>query len=323
MIKHFGSIVLFVFFALSTGFCTEIKTIAVIDFGSQNTSASDASIISNFLRRELVKKECFQVVDKTNMQKILEEQKFQYSGVTDQQYAVKIGKILNVQLMVIGVYSKLEEMSYITANIVDVETGEIIISEKMRFENIKDVDRTVEKLADQLAKDVYKEKLYDITKLKKWHFMGVRGGSLKGDGNTGGGGEVFYNYITDFGLGLQLNLGLFSSKRKWGTVVYFAPIVFNYYFFPDKIVSPFLGIGVHYWEYVLTYPYRHWTEDPRIKGINFLLNAGTNVLVTKNMYLNLDIKYFIASADTGILSHEPVNNLEAASFCIGFMAKLN
>lgn len=324
--KKFGVVVMVLGCVFSIGFCTEIKTIAVIDFDAQNTSQADAAIISDFFRSELVKKECFKVVDKTNMKKILEEQKFQYSGCTDQTCAVQIGKILNVQLMVIGVYSKLEEMRYITANVVDVETGEIIISEKLKFENIKEVDKTVEELADTLSKDIYKEKIYDVTKLKRWHFIGVHGGSLKGDGNSGSGGEIFYNYITDFGLGLQLNLGLFSSKRAWGTVVYSAPIVFNYHFSPDKNVSPFLGVGFHYWEYNLTEPYRNWTTDSgKRKGVNFLLNGGMNILVSKkeNISMNFDIKYFIATADTGILSREPINNLEAASICLGIMAKLN
>ena len=332
MIKHFGSIILFVFFAFSTGFCTEIKTIAVTDFDANNTSVSDASLISDFLRGTLVKKECFKVVDKTNMQKILEEQKFQYSGVTDQQYAVKIGKILNVQLMVIGVYSKLEEMKYITANVVDVETGEIIISEKMRFENIKDVDKTVEKLAEKLAKDVYKEKLYDITKIKRWHGVGARGGVNTRSGG-GLGGEIFYNYIKDSGLGFQLNLGIckifnkqtlasYSSKE---TRYFFAPLVINYYLQPDKIFSPYFGLGISYiksnikmqslWNGVI-----QWQTNKNYYDTNFLLNTGFYFSLNRKIKFNLDFKYFLVDKPDDTLSR-PHSNATVLTGGVIYMLK--
>ena len=157
--------------SISICFSAEVKTIAVIDFDAQNTSKADANIISDFLRNALVKNECFKVVDKNNMDRILKEQMFQYSGCTNKECAVKIGKILNVQIMAIGLYSKFEEIRYITVNMVEVETGEIIVSEKMKFEKAKDVDKTVDQLAEKIAKDIYKEKRYDIAKLKKWRSM--------------------------------------------------------------------------------------------------------------------------------------------------------
>ncbi|MEW6558056.1 MAG: CsgG/HfaB family protein [Elusimicrobiota bacterium] len=286
----------------SIGFCTEIKTIAVIDFGAQNTSASDAAIISDFLRTELVKKECFKVVDKTNMTKILEEQKFQYTGCTDQICAVQIGKVLNVQLMVIGLYSKLEELRYLTANIVDVETGEIIISEKMKFEEVKDINKVVEKLAEKLVRDVYKEKFYDIAKLKRWHGIGIRGGYLLGERKPwesvrshGVGGDLFYDYIFDSGLGMELNLGFYTRfyPQSYVTEInYFLPIVVNYHLLFEKSISPFLGIGLHYW-------WRRWDGE---NGANFMLTGGMSTFLSQRVKLSFAVKHFLTGS---------MNNLDA------------
>ncbi|MDI6640975.1 MAG: CsgG/HfaB family protein, partial [Elusimicrobiota bacterium] len=66
--------------------------------------ASDASIVSDLLRTELVKIGKFKVLDRANMESILAEQKFQISGCTDQECAVKIGKLLNVQQVVVGTF---------------------------------------------------------------------------------------------------------------------------------------------------------------------------------------------------------------------------
>jgi len=48
------------------------------------------------------------------------------SGCTTEECAVKIGKILNVQQIVIGSLSRLNNTYFIIGNIVDMETGEII-----------------------------------------------------------------------------------------------------------------------------------------------------------------------------------------------------
>lgn len=101
---------------------------AVADFNGLNVSQADASIMTNFLRTELVSLGSFNIMDRNNMDTVLAEQKFQASGCTEQQCAVEMGKLLSVRQMVIGSLSKLLESYYITVNLLDVETGRIIAS---------------------------------------------------------------------------------------------------------------------------------------------------------------------------------------------------
>ena len=107
---------------------TEIINIAVAEFIGKNVSQADASIVADFLRTELVNTGLFNVMDRNNMDSVLAEQKFQSSGCTEQQCAVEMGKLLNVKQMFVGALSKLLDTYYITANVVDVETGKITAS---------------------------------------------------------------------------------------------------------------------------------------------------------------------------------------------------
>lgn len=106
--------------------------IAVAEFEARNVSQMDAVTISDFLRTELVKSGAFNVVDRSNMQKILAEQRFQMTGCTTQECAVQMGRLLNVQKVIVGTFSKLMDAYYVIVNVVDVETGKIEFSEQVK-----------------------------------------------------------------------------------------------------------------------------------------------------------------------------------------------
>ncbi len=128
----------------------EKETIAVVDFSGQNVSAMDALVVTGFLRTALVNLDVYKVVDRNNMETVLAEQGFQMTGCTTEDCAVKIGKILNVNKMVIGSLSKLMDVYYVTANIVDVETGEITASKRAQTSSGADLAAAVDELAGAL-----------------------------------------------------------------------------------------------------------------------------------------------------------------------------
>lgn len=122
--------------------------IAVSDFAGKNVSAADASIVADFMRTELVKSGKYNVVDKSNMDKILAEASFQQSGCTESDCAVQLGKILNVKKIIVGTLSKLEGIYYITTNFVDVQTGKIEGSETAKCKAADELMNTSYDLAD-------------------------------------------------------------------------------------------------------------------------------------------------------------------------------
>jgi TolB-like protein len=98
---------------------------AVLDFDFKNVSKEDAMIISDFFRSELIKTDRFNVLDRTNTEKILKEYALQSTGITDTANSIKIGKLLNVQYIFVGTYSLLDTSFMLTVNMVNITTGRI------------------------------------------------------------------------------------------------------------------------------------------------------------------------------------------------------
>jgi curli biogenesis system outer membrane secretion channel CsgG len=143
-----------ILFASSLGFSAELPRVAVIGFDSTapgyiwhiNSELSKAA--TDLMINALIKTERFRVFERIKLDAILEEQDFQvYSGRVDPSTAVKIGKMLGVDLIVTGSVTsifyqksggiKLGPVSLkkssasvtMTVRAINVTTGEIIFSE--------------------------------------------------------------------------------------------------------------------------------------------------------------------------------------------------
>ncbi|MFC2060936.1 CsgG/HfaB family protein [Elusimicrobiota bacterium] len=128
--------------------------LAVAEFEARNVSAMDALTVSDFIRTELVKTGFFKVLDRSNMSVLLEEQSFQMTGCTTQECAVQMGKLLNVKKMVIGNLTKLADVYFITASVIDVETGEIMLSERIKAPTAEELVDAAEELGKVIASEL-------------------------------------------------------------------------------------------------------------------------------------------------------------------------
>jgi hypothetical protein len=95
-------------------YAEEKLNLAVAEFEARNVSPMDASAISDLIRTELISQNAFRVIDRKNMETILIEHQFQISGCNSQVCAIQIGKLLNVNKVVIGTFSKLFDAYYVT-----------------------------------------------------------------------------------------------------------------------------------------------------------------------------------------------------------------
>ena len=102
--------------------------IAVLDLESVGLTSEEAKILTQRLTTKLISLDKYQVVERTNMDKILKEQKFQHSGCTDSECAVEIGQLLNTDFIVIGSVSKFSSMYSLDARLIDVSQGKSLIS---------------------------------------------------------------------------------------------------------------------------------------------------------------------------------------------------
>tara|TARA_Y100001970_G_C14125613_1_gene798782 strand:+ start:292 stop:858 length:567 start_codon:yes stop_codon:yes gene_type:complete len=104
--------------------------IAVIDFEGIGVSNDEARVLTQRLTSELINIGVFQVLERSEMKRLLEEQKFQYSGCVDLKCAVELGKMLGAKYMVVGTISKLGRTFTVDSRLIYVESGEAYASGK-------------------------------------------------------------------------------------------------------------------------------------------------------------------------------------------------
>ncbi|TFG97315.1 MAG: PEGA domain-containing protein [Calditrichales bacterium] len=158
----------------STGYAQEKNKlrIAILDFNNTGgLSKQETVTLGNRLRSMLVKTNAFVVLERGQMDEVLNEQGFQQTGCTTTECAVEMGRMLNVQKMISGSIGKLGKTYTIDLSLIDVQTAQI---EKSFFRDFKgEIDgllSMMQSIADQIgmigasgtAQKPADEKVYDL-----------------------------------------------------------------------------------------------------------------------------------------------------------------
>ena len=115
--------------------------IAIIDFEGIGISNDEARVLTQRLTSEMISLELYQVLERSEMKRLLEEQKFQYSGCVDTKCAVELGKMLGAKYMVVGTISHIGKTFSIDSRLISVESGEAYGSGK--YETNSSVDKLI------------------------------------------------------------------------------------------------------------------------------------------------------------------------------------
>jgi TolB-like protein len=111
------------------------ELIAVLDLEAIGSSKTEASAMTDRLREELLRTGKFALVDRAQIDTILKEQAFQQTGCTSAECAVQVGKLLGARKLVTGRVTKIDDEHWLlSAQIIDVETGETLRSESFPHE---------------------------------------------------------------------------------------------------------------------------------------------------------------------------------------------
>jgi len=129
----------------------EKYTIAVMDLQAQGVSAIDAVVISDLLRTAIVTTNAFTIVERGRLDQVIGELGYQQSGCTEQECAVKIGKMLNAKKIVVGSVGRLGKLYLINIRLVDVETGKVESADQGECSSIEETRIVVKRLAERLA----------------------------------------------------------------------------------------------------------------------------------------------------------------------------
>ncbi len=111
--------------------------LAVLDLQANNIAESEALALSDMLRSSIVNiinnksaqlTDSYNLIERSQMDKIFEQFDIQNIGCTDMTCAVEFGKMLNADRIIIGSVSLLGSTYMVIARIVDIETSKALVS---------------------------------------------------------------------------------------------------------------------------------------------------------------------------------------------------
>jgi len=152
-------ILIFVLIAFSEEKAQKIKRIdnyiAVFDLETIGEVKKDLSKpLTESISLEVVKSGKYEVIERSNMDKILQEQKFQQSVCTSTECVVEVGQLLGVGKVIMGSVSIVGKTYYLSLKLVNVETGKIEnVSEDRCKCEIDDLIDSSKRIAKRLIED--------------------------------------------------------------------------------------------------------------------------------------------------------------------------
>jgi len=109
--------------------------IAVLELSPVKVGADVAGGVTDLVVTELVNCGEFEVLERMQVAKILNELGFQQTGVTDTSKAIEAGKLLNTESVMIGTLQQFNSSLVINVKIVEVSTGKILFADKAVADN--------------------------------------------------------------------------------------------------------------------------------------------------------------------------------------------
>jgi len=126
-------------------------TVVVADFENLGVETYELSLIMDLYTDSLLETGAFRVLERKELDKVLEEQSLQFSDISNSENAVKIGKILNASFLATGSCGRLGSDYVITIKLIHIETGETLVSVKSNFNNPASIPEELDSLTKDMA----------------------------------------------------------------------------------------------------------------------------------------------------------------------------
>ena len=133
----------------------DIPRVAVLDFSSFMMGDGGAAVnlgkaVSAMLVTEFGSREGMQVVERSQLNALLDEQDLALSGRVDESDAIEIGRLLGVQYVLSGQVTSIVDNLRMDIRAIDVETSEIVTSMK-KSDKTSELFAVVVDLADEFS----------------------------------------------------------------------------------------------------------------------------------------------------------------------------
>ena len=111
--------------------------------------------IAGMLVSELSVRPGIRLVDRSETQRLLDEQNLAASGRVDASTATKVGRLVGARYLIAGTYIDLYGDFRLDARIIDVETGEIltVVRSDPKFRDRRDLYKLIQSVSEKIATD--------------------------------------------------------------------------------------------------------------------------------------------------------------------------
>lgn len=163
-------VITFLFFNFAHSSSAEVVNkekprVAIMDLSPVGISSSTALAISDILRTEIFNTGEFVVLERAQINKILEEQKLQFLGLGETEFAIQIGQLLSAHKVLVGTVSKVGGSFIINARIVDIGRGLLEFADKYVASSEEELIYGCEWFARKLAAKMQGKKFQKPIKL--------------------------------------------------------------------------------------------------------------------------------------------------------------
>jgi curli biogenesis system outer membrane secretion channel CsgG len=128
--------------------------VAVFSFEDSNEEDDPENlgmVFSEMLTTALIQTNRFQVLERTQLDKILEEQALGLTGAIDDETAVDVGELIGIDAVVVGSSRHIEDLIEIDARIVDAQSGKAYLAASVSAEDESELRQASFELAEKLA----------------------------------------------------------------------------------------------------------------------------------------------------------------------------
>lgn len=148
----FLTICISVFLLITQDNCSAARKvrIAILKFKANNTSQNYTEAVRDILEVQLFQTNAFELIERNQIDIILREQGFDKNQCTDAGCAIQIGKVLSVDMVVVGSVNLMKDYT-ITVKFVMMNTGKVIFADSEVAPHKDDVETSINKLAKRSA----------------------------------------------------------------------------------------------------------------------------------------------------------------------------
>jgi TolB-like protein len=154
--------------------------VAVMPIDVKGDMEKYADALTEKMVSQLVNLRRFKVIERTALDKVLEEQQLQVSGVVDEQAAVQVGKVAGADAIVLASVVQKGSGGKVSMRVIDTETSETIVArgEQVDGGDIEDYEKAVDNLAIMIYNELPIVEGFVVSAEKDGFYIDI--GSLKG-----------------------------------------------------------------------------------------------------------------------------------------------